>query len=224
MQDGKKPNPVVQRVKLIMALGLVVVHIHSRFLSEVTGVSLSFSSSSSSLAKPDKIHQSSYERVSINDYLRWKIFNISVDQLVVIALGLLFLLKYIFYDKPPSKSLTTPVTVTPTEYPCVDGDITKAYFRRRSITINPVLEFVDAVSDKETHKDSSIEMILSANEKTVVSVGTQTDSSTISTSFCIGNELSDNESETEEIEPVIARPLRPIDECLRIFKLEVRIE
>ena len=45
-EDKKKPNTVVQRVEVIMVLGLVVVHIHSRFLSQVTGVPLSFSSSS----------------------------------------------------------------------------------------------------------------------------------------------------------------------------------
>ena len=45
-EDKKKPNTVVQRVAVIMVLGLVVVHVHSRFLSQVTGVSLSFSSSS----------------------------------------------------------------------------------------------------------------------------------------------------------------------------------
>ena len=45
-EDKKKPNTVVQRVEVIMVLGLVVVHVHSGFLSQVTGVSLSFSSSS----------------------------------------------------------------------------------------------------------------------------------------------------------------------------------
>ena len=48
-EDKKKQNTVVQRVEVIKVLGLVVVHVHSRFLSQVTGVSLSFSSSSTTL-------------------------------------------------------------------------------------------------------------------------------------------------------------------------------
>ena len=39
-EEEKQPNPVVQRVKIIMALGLAVMHLHSWFFSQLIGLSL----------------------------------------------------------------------------------------------------------------------------------------------------------------------------------------
>ena len=81
-EEGKKPNPVVQRVKVIMALGLVVVHLHSRFLSNVTGLSLWLSDS----AEGNEVDQGKEEgageteKIPIPDYLWWKAVNLTVDQ------------------------------------------------------------------------------------------------------------------------------------------------
>ena len=44
-QPERKLNPVAQRVKVIMALGLAVVHVHSRFFSSMTGLSFGFTTS-----------------------------------------------------------------------------------------------------------------------------------------------------------------------------------
>ena len=88
-EEEKKPNPVVQRIKIIMALGLLVVHIHSRFLSSVTGLSFGFSSSSGDSTEASS---GSMERISdmdgdgdlvkvpLPDYLWWKVFNLTADQ------------------------------------------------------------------------------------------------------------------------------------------------
>ena len=70
--------------------------------------------------------------------------NPSVDLLVTVSLAILLLLKYIFYDKPVTNSMSNdkPVSsVTPkisTENPFNDKDITAAYFRKRRISINSV--------------------------------------------------------------------------------------
>jgi hydroxymethylglutaryl-CoA reductase (NADPH) len=216
-ESKKRPNPVVQRVKIIMAMGLVVVHIHSRLLSQVTGVSLSLSPSSTSPAVISSNNpNSNYEEVPLQDYLRWKIFNFSLDQITAIGLGFLFLLKYIFYDKQGIS--TTPKlsssSLKSSSYPSIDGDITTAYFHKRSISINPVPSVFDDKKSNNLRKDSGIEM----DAKPTVSVGTQTDMG-----FTIGNGcLSDIDSEEDEIEPlnIVDRDPRPVEECLAILNGE----
>ena len=90
MQDEeKKPNPVVQRIKVIMALGLLVVHLHSRFLSSVTGLSFGFPSTSSNVVEVsssavesvgDVAGEENLEKVPLPDYLWWKFLNLTADQ------------------------------------------------------------------------------------------------------------------------------------------------
>ena len=91
-EEEKKPNPVVQRIKIIMALGLLVVHIHSRFLSSVTGLSFGFSSSDGDSVETGggtgEIERGVSEvdgegdlvKVPLPDYLWWKIFHLTADQ------------------------------------------------------------------------------------------------------------------------------------------------
>lgn len=87
-EEERKPNPVVQRVKVIMALGLLVVHLHSRFFSTVTGLSFGLGSAEdegSSLGREGEegssdIGEGGIEKVPLQEYLWWKVFNLSVDQ------------------------------------------------------------------------------------------------------------------------------------------------
>ncbi len=84
-QPERKLNPVAQRVKVIMALGLAVVHIHSRFFSSMTGLSFGFTASDESESGlEERSHMTNsddiIEKVPLNDYLWWKVFNMSVDQ------------------------------------------------------------------------------------------------------------------------------------------------
>ena len=84
-QEERKPNPVAQRVKVIMALGLAVVHIHSRFFSAMTGLYFGFTSSQEDEGSVvEKVVDGDVgdfiEKVPLPDYLWWKVFNLSVDQ------------------------------------------------------------------------------------------------------------------------------------------------
>lgn len=81
-EELKKPNPVAERVKIIMALGLTVVHLHGWFLSGMTGLSFGFAPQTEG-AKPsgDVVTPSDeIEKVPLQEYLWWKAFNLSVDQ------------------------------------------------------------------------------------------------------------------------------------------------
>ena len=82
-EEERKPNPVVQRVKIIMAMGLTVVHLHSRFLSGMTGLSLGLGSpleEGGALLGGAGGREDEIEKVPLTEYLWWKTFNLSVDQ------------------------------------------------------------------------------------------------------------------------------------------------
>ena len=162
--DKKKPNPVVQRVKIIMALGLVVVHLHSRFLSQVTGGYL-HPFSSSSATSPALIDTSSdmdMEQIPLHDYVLWKVFNLSIDQLVTIGLAVVLLIKYTFYDKPSNNGVSSRTLTSVTNgnfFSSLTGDkkndITSVYFRKRSITINTMPQVKTFPSEEETLQRST---------------------------------------------------------------------
>ena len=92
----KKPNPVVQRVKVIMAVGLIVVHMHSRFLSQVTGISILGESGGGveevgggvveGVGRGEGVWGEGEEggglgtKIPLQEYLLWKMFNLSADQ------------------------------------------------------------------------------------------------------------------------------------------------
>lgn len=80
----KKPNPVAQRVKLIMALGLSVVHVHSWF-SGFTGLSFGFGSSLEGKGSGSAVQEGmeEIEMVPLPSYLWWKLFNLSIDQVSI---------------------------------------------------------------------------------------------------------------------------------------------
>ena len=82
-EEQKKPNPVVQRVKIIMALGLCVVHLHGWFLSGITGLSFGFAPQTEGAELPEeKVSPTAdeIEKVPLQEYLLWKAFNLSGDQ------------------------------------------------------------------------------------------------------------------------------------------------
>ena len=86
---AKKPNPVAQRVKIIMALGLVVVHMHSWF-SGLTGLHLIFSPAVKENEQESGLVNDDIEMVPLHSYLYWKLFNLSIDQVRRFASTILF--------------------------------------------------------------------------------------------------------------------------------------
>ena len=81
-EEEKQPNPVVQRVKTIMALGLVAVHLHSRFFAGVTGLyfGLTPAADGGQEENPTSPTVEEVEEVPLMEYVWWKTFNLSVDQ------------------------------------------------------------------------------------------------------------------------------------------------
>uniref|UniRef100_A0A8C7F0C5 3-hydroxy-3-methylglutaryl coenzyme A reductase n=1 Tax=Oncorhynchus kisutch TaxID=8019 RepID=A0A8C7F0C5_ONCKI len=93
-EEDHKPNPVTQRVKMIMSLGLVMVHAHSRWIADPLSLNsnLDVSQVSSMLVSMD------------------------IEQVICLGLALLLAVKYIFFEQvelESTLSLKSPLSQGP---------------------------------------------------------------------------------------------------------------
>ncbi|KAG5885956.1 hypothetical protein JTB14_018410 [Gonioctena quinquepunctata] len=88
LEENEKSNPAVQRVKLIMSLGLTVVHIHSHW-------TLPSDTQDNSLLNNKKTNCT--EDTSTYGYLM-KQFALSADHIVILILLITLMIKFIFFE------------------------------------------------------------------------------------------------------------------------------
>uniref|UniRef100_A0A6Q2ZJP7 3-hydroxy-3-methylglutaryl coenzyme A reductase n=1 Tax=Esox lucius TaxID=8010 RepID=A0A6Q2ZJP7_ESOLU len=80
-EEDNKPNPVTQRVKMIMSLGLVMVHAHSRWIADPLSLN-------SSLDVPQV----------------GSMISLDIEQVICLGLALLLAVKYIFFEQVEMES------------------------------------------------------------------------------------------------------------------------
>jgi hydroxymethylglutaryl-CoA reductase (NADPH) len=96
-EEDAKQNPIIQRVKLIMSSGLMIVHLHSRYLN------LGSDSVDSVEEVPKNLNlggqtMNKTEPFDFTDYLmRW--VSISTEQIFILILLLALCVKFIFFDR-----------------------------------------------------------------------------------------------------------------------------
>uniref|UniRef100_A0A8C8IAZ7 3-hydroxy-3-methylglutaryl coenzyme A reductase n=1 Tax=Oncorhynchus tshawytscha TaxID=74940 RepID=A0A8C8IAZ7_ONCTS len=89
-EEDNKPNPVTQRVKIIMSLGLVLVHAHSRLVSEQPG----------------------QNRTVVGATLS-SLVSMELEQVITLGLALLLAVKYIFFEPAETElSLKSPISTS----------------------------------------------------------------------------------------------------------------
>lgn len=89
-EDDLKPNPVVQRVKMIMAAGLFCVHLTSRW---------SFSTDNRIIEGPmtDNSIPPVHDNVLLHSYVKW--FSVSADYIVIATLLCALIIKFVFFEE-----------------------------------------------------------------------------------------------------------------------------
>lgn len=84
-----KPNPVVQRVKMIMAAGLLCVHLTSRW---------PWSDGGSIIEGPsDNMTPTKHDNVLLHSYVKW--FSVSADYIVIATLLCALIIKFVFFEE-----------------------------------------------------------------------------------------------------------------------------
>ncbi|KAM9858190.1 LOW QUALITY PROTEIN: 3-hydroxy-3-methylglutaryl-coenzyme A reductase-like [Aulostomus maculatus] len=114
-EEDNKPNPVTQRVKMIMSLGLVMVHAHSRWIAEPlsinTTVGIPEVGMESDHLSPRRIEP---EKPLWHFYLT-RLITMDIEQVICLALALLLAIKYIFFEQVEMEStlsLKNPITMS----------------------------------------------------------------------------------------------------------------
>lgn len=88
-EDDLKPNPVVQRVKMIMAAGLLCVHLTSRWPWSADGSIMEGPS--------DSMTPTNKDNVLLHSYVKW--FSVSADYIVIATLLCALIIKFIFFEE-----------------------------------------------------------------------------------------------------------------------------
>ncbi|XP_014247324.1 3-hydroxy-3-methylglutaryl-coenzyme A reductase-like [Cimex lectularius] len=96
IKDGEqKPNPVLQRVKIIMSAGLVVVHLHSRWT--IKGLEGQEHNVLPLVSSEHTVPSNSTDNEEIRGYLyRW--ITVSADHVVILILLLALTVKFVFFE------------------------------------------------------------------------------------------------------------------------------
>ncbi|KAM3610853.1 uncharacterized protein V6R79_009656 [Siganus canaliculatus] len=114
-EEDNKPNPVTQRVKMIMSLGLVMVHAHSRWIAEPLSINTTMDIPKVGMEldhlSPRRIEP---EKPLWHFYLT-RMITMDVEQVICLALALLLAIKYIFFEQVEMEStlsLKNPITMS----------------------------------------------------------------------------------------------------------------
>lgn len=109
-EEENKPNPVTQRVKMIMSLGLVLVHAHSRWIAEP---SVQNSTAEISMGLGESAPKRIEPIVSLWQFYFSRMASMDIEQVITLGLALLLAVKYIFFEQTEMEStlsLKNPIT------------------------------------------------------------------------------------------------------------------
>ncbi|XP_048359446.1 3-hydroxy-3-methylglutaryl-Coenzyme A reductase isoform X2 [Sphaerodactylus townsendi] len=195
-EEENKPNPVTQRVKMIMSLGLVLVHAHSRWIAEPSAQN---STAEISMGLDETAHKRIEPNVSLWQFYLSRMASMDIEQVITLGLALLLAVKYIFFEQTEMEStlsLKNPVT-SPI---VIQKNIPENCCRKRSLPLKhyPVTK---------EQKDEAINPLLpdSPTKATfVVGSCTPTDTSPVRKRI---------EAETD-----LPKEPRSVEECLCIFQ------
>nr|XP_056704393.1 3-hydroxy-3-methylglutaryl-Coenzyme A reductase [Euleptes europaea] len=204
-EEENKPNPVTQRVKMIMSLGLVLVHAHSRWIAEPSAQN---STVEISMGLDETAPKRIEPNVSLWQFYLSRMASMDIEQVITLGLALLLAVKYIFFEQTEMEStlsLKNPIT-SPL---VIQKNIPENCCRKLSLPLkhNPKPRQFDEVPVAKEQKDEAINPLLP-------------ESSTKAT-FVVGNcAPTETSSVRKRIEPETELPKesRSVEECLHILQ------
>lgn len=205
-EEDNKPNPVTQRVKMIMSLGLVLVHAHSRWINQPSSQnSTSIQDNKVSIGLDDTIPKRIEPNMPLWQFYLSRMVTLDIEQVITLGLALLLAVKYIFFEQTETEStlslknpITSPVTMQkkPVEGCC----------RKEPVAEKPA-------------KEVKVEDVSSEEEKEAVIKPLPLETIPARPNFVLGDSPSQDTSEEEnETKFDIPEEPRPINECICILK------
>ncbi|KAM9392468.1 3-hydroxy-3-methylglutaryl-coenzyme A reductase-like [Pholidichthys leucotaenia] len=202
-EEDNEPNPVTQRVKMIMSLGLVMVHAHSRWIAEPTSIN-------TTVGLPEvatELDHLSPRRIEPDKPL-WhfyltRMITLDVEQVICLALALVLAVKYIFFEQAEMEStlsLKYPITLS-THTPNLQQSSESCY--RQDVCARPTLHPKTLVP-AAAHREDTDEVIRPSSDMSAKSL------------FVVGTEEEEFKSGTSQLRPF--REPRELEQCLAILK------
>uniref|UniRef100_A0A8C8Z1G9 3-hydroxy-3-methylglutaryl-coenzyme A reductase n=1 Tax=Prolemur simus TaxID=1328070 RepID=A0A8C8Z1G9_PROSS len=209
-EEENKPNPVTQRVKMIMSLGLVLVHAHSRWIADPSPQNSTAENSKVSLGLDENVSKRIEPSVSLWQFYLSKMISMDIEQVITLSLALLLAVKYIFFEQAETEStlsLKNPITSPVVTQKKVPDNCC----RREPVLVTKNQKFHSVEEETGVNQEKKVEVI-----KPLVA---ETDTSNRAT-FVVGDSASLNTSSelaTQEPELELPKEPRPNDECIQIL-------
>ncbi|XP_048475414.1 3-hydroxy-3-methylglutaryl-CoA reductase a isoform X1 [Rhincodon typus] len=202
-EEDNKPNPVTQRVKVIMSLGLVLVHAHSRWIAEPSSQenTLEMPKSGTSIdgSMPKRIDPS----VPLWQFYLSRMVSMDIEQVITLGLALFLAIKYIFFEKAETQSSFSLVVQKKNTDSCMNNTGTT--------------RFQSCLADEEpTSKENTDEVI-----KPIAFTIPKLVNDSSKANFVLGDFTPPSSSSSgtpEELDIELPLEPRPIEECLFILR------
>ncbi|XP_054628785.1 3-hydroxy-3-methylglutaryl-coenzyme A reductase-like [Dunckerocampus dactyliophorus] len=114
-EEDNKPNPVTQRVKMIMSLGLVMVHAHSRWIADPLSLNTTLGIPHVGMVKQHLSPRRIEPTIPLWHYYLTRMLTMDIEQVICLALALLLAIKYIFFEQVETEStlsIKNPITMS----------------------------------------------------------------------------------------------------------------
>ncbi|XP_038259536.2 3-hydroxy-3-methylglutaryl-Coenzyme A reductase isoform X1 [Dermochelys coriacea] len=203
-EEENKPNPVTQRVKMIMSLGLVLVHAHSRWIAEPSAQN---STAENSVGMDENAPKRIEPNVSLWQFYLSRMASLDIEQVITLGLALLLAVKYIFFEQTETESTLS-----------LKNPITSPLIVQKKMSDNCCRKQSGLV--KNNQKSSTVEESVISKERKVevikLALGEPSAKATFVVGSCIPMETS---SLLNRKEPEIELPKEPrsTEECLCIL-------
>ncbi|KAM9097516.1 3-hydroxy-3-methylglutaryl-Coenzyme A reductase isoform 1-T1 [Sarcophilus harrisii] len=204
-EEENKPNPVTQRVKMIMSLGLVLVHAHSRWIADPSSQNSTTENSKTALGLDENVSKRIEPSVPLWQFYLSKMISMDIEQMITLSLALLLAVKYIFFEQAETEStlslknpITSPAVIQKkSPEPCC---------RREPMTAR--------IRQKYREMEEEPECIPERKAEVIKPLLAETEAAKIA--FVVGNSAHPTSSTEPEIE--LPSEPRPNEECLQILE------
>ncbi|XP_020496820.1 3-hydroxy-3-methylglutaryl-CoA reductase a [Labrus bergylta] len=115
-EEDNKPNPVSQRVKMIMSLGLVMVHAHSRWIAEPLSINTTMDIQQVGMQLDHLSPRRIEPATPLWHFYLTRMLTMDVEQMICLLLALMLAIKYIFFEQVEMEStlsLKNPIMSAP---------------------------------------------------------------------------------------------------------------
>ncbi|NXN26379.1 HMDH reductase, partial [Nycticryphes semicollaris] len=202
-EEENKPNPVTQRVKMIMLLGLALVHAHSRCIVEPVAQN---STVESAVGLDENAPKRIEPNVSLWQFYFSRMASMDIEQVITLGLALLLAVKYIFFEQAETEStlsLRNPITSSI----MVRKKVPENCYRKES-------EFL-----KNNQISNTVEEILAPKDGNAEVIKPVLAESSIKDTFPVGscNPVESSFLNRKEEEVELPKEQRSVVECVRIL-------